>query len=68
MAVVFTEAAGTVPAWHGFQTGLWQKEINVRDFIQQNYTPYDGDGSFLALATARTKNLWARLTVPISGA
>jgi formate C-acetyltransferase len=44
-----------------FKSGLWQKEINVRDFIQQNYTPYDGDGSFLALATARTKNLWAKL-------
>jgi len=29
--------------WHGFQKGLWQNEINVRDFIQQNYTPYDGD-------------------------
>ena len=38
-------------AWHGFRTGLWQKEINVRDFIQQNYTPYDGDESFLAPAT-----------------
>src|SRR6516164_8592649 len=47
--------------WAGFKPGLWQKEINVRDFIQQNYQPYDGDGSFLALATARTKNLWARL-------
>ena len=35
-------------AWSGFQTGLWQKEINVRDFIQQNYTPYDGDADFLA--------------------
>ena len=38
-------------AWHGFRTGLWQKEINVRDFIQQNYEPYDGDDSFLAPAT-----------------
>jgi formate C-acetyltransferase len=51
----------TVSPWAGFKPGLWQKEINVRDFIQQNYTPYDGDGSFLALATARTKNLWAKL-------
>ncbi len=31
--------------WAGFKPGLWQKEINVRDFIQQNYTPYDGDES-----------------------
>lgn len=49
------------PAWEGFRTGLWQKEINVRDFIQQNYTPYEGDASFLAHATARTKKLWWRL-------
>lgn len=34
--------------WNGFKTGLWQKEINVRDFIQQNYDPYEGDESFLA--------------------
>jgi formate C-acetyltransferase len=47
--------------WRGFQGGLWQKEINVRDFIQQNYSPYEGDGSFLAPATARTRNLWAKL-------
>src|SRR6476661_4646446 len=45
----------------GFKTGLWQKEINVRDFIQQNYQPYEGEGSFLAPATERTKNLWNRL-------
>src|SRR5215831_13711001 len=47
--------------WQGFKTGLWQKEINVRDFIQQNYEPYDGDESFLAPATERTKKIWARL-------
>src|SRR5215218_9972893 len=49
------------PAWEGFHPGLWQKEINVRDFIQQNYAPYEGDGSFLAPATERTRKLWARL-------
>jgi formate C-acetyltransferase len=49
-------------AWDGFQSGLWQKEVNVRDFIQQNYEPYDGDGSFLKPATARTKQIWERLT------
>ncbi|HKW00195.1 MAG TPA: formate C-acetyltransferase [Vicinamibacterales bacterium] len=48
-------------AWKGFQSGLWQKEINVRDFIQQNYTPYDGDESFLAGATARTTAIWDKL-------
>jgi formate C-acetyltransferase len=47
--------------WQGFNAGLWEKEINVRDFIQQNYEPYEGDESFLAPATERTKNLWARL-------
>src|SRR5215204_2591565 len=39
-----------------------QKENNVRDFIQQNYEPYEGDGSFLAPATGRTKKLWERLS------
>ena len=44
-----------ISPWQGFNTGLWQNEINVRDFIQQNYTPYEGDESFLAPATARTE-------------
>jgi formate C-acetyltransferase len=50
-----------ISPWQGFKTGLWQKEINVRDFIQQNYEPYEGDESFLAPATERTKKLWNRL-------
>ncbi len=49
------------PSLEGFETGLWQKEINVRDFIQQNYEPYEGDASFLAPATERTQKLWAKL-------
>jgi formate C-acetyltransferase len=49
-------------AWKGFRTGLWQNEINVRDFIQQNYEPYDGDESFLAPATTRTQAIWDKLT------
>jgi formate C-acetyltransferase len=48
-------------AWEGFESGLWQKEIDVRDFIQQNYTPYEGDASFLAPATERTKKIWEKL-------
>jgi formate C-acetyltransferase len=52
----------TAAAWKGFRTGLWQTEINVRDFIQQNYEPFDGDESFLAPATARTKGIWDKLT------
>jgi formate C-acetyltransferase len=51
----------TASAWTGFTPGLWQKEINVRDFIQQNYEPYEGDASFLAPATERTRKLWAGL-------
>jgi len=47
--------------WQSFRTGLWQKEINVRDFIQQNYEPYDGDESFLAPATKRTLAIWDKL-------
>ena len=40
--------------WKGFTTGEWAKEVNVRDFIQKNYTPYDGDESFLAGPTERS--------------
>jgi formate C-acetyltransferase len=47
--------------WREFEPGLWQKEIDVRNFIQQNYTPYEGSESFLAPATERTKKIWARL-------
>jgi formate C-acetyltransferase len=54
-------SAETAPQWRGFQGGLWQKEINVRDFIQQNYRPYEGDASFLAPATERTRHIWNRL-------
>ena len=50
-----------ISPWRGFKTGLWEKEINVRDFIQQNYEPYEGDESFLAPATERTKALWNQL-------
>jgi formate C-acetyltransferase len=51
----------TIHAWEGFKPGLWQKEINVRDFIQQNYEPYEGDESFLERPTERTKGIWAWL-------
>ncbi|MBC8945253.1 formate C-acetyltransferase [Xenorhabdus indica] len=45
-------------AWQGFNEGSWQNEVNVRDFIQKNYTPYEGDESFLAGATKATDILW----------
>ena len=47
--------------WSGFNAGLWQKDIDVRDFIQQNYKPYEGDASFLAPATERTQKIWKQL-------
>ena len=48
----------SVQAWDGFKTNKWQDEINVRDFIVNNYTPYEGDDSFLAPATERTQKMW----------
>ena len=44
--------------WNKFQPGDWQHEINVRDFIQRNYTPYEGDSSFLTGTTEKTQKLW----------
>ena len=45
-------------AWAGFAGGDWQENVNVRDFIQKNYTPYEGDDSFLAGPTEATTKLW----------
>jgi len=45
-------------AWRSFTGGAWEREVNVRDFIQKNYTPYDGDESFLEGPTQDTKDLW----------
>ena len=47
--------------WNGFAGNLWREEINVRDFIQKNYKPFDGDESFLADPTDATNKLWAKL-------
>jgi formate C-acetyltransferase len=57
-----TAAPDTKEAWRGFKSGLWQRDVNVRWFLQQNYTPYEGDGSFLTPATDRTKAVWKKLT------
>jgi len=57
-----TIASSTESPWEGFRGALWQKEINVRAFIQLNYAEYDGDASFLAPATARTSKIWEKLT------
>ncbi|MDO4273402.1 MAG: formate C-acetyltransferase [Eubacteriales bacterium] len=47
--------------WTSFKEGIWEKEINVRDFIQKNYTPYEGDESFLEGPTEATKELWSQV-------
>jgi formate C-acetyltransferase len=64
MTTTATEGTKPVAAespWSGFKGGLWQKQIDVRDFIQQNYAPYEGDEHFLAPATERTEKVWDRL-------
>ncbi len=48
-------------AWKGFKGGHWTKEVNVRDFIQENYKPYDGDASFLEGPTENTSSLWNKV-------
>src|SRR4249920_3637687 len=48
-------------AWRGFAPGSWQNRVNVREFIQRNYTPYEGDASFLQGATGRTRGIWQTL-------
>ena len=65
MALVLESPAETEVSsnpWRDFVGGSWQNHIDVRDFIQKNYTPYEGDDRFLSGATSRTKNLWAKLT------
>ena len=52
-------------AWNGFKGTDWKEEINVRDFIQHNYTPYEGDESFLAEATPATTALWEKVMAGI---
>ena len=47
--------------WNTFNSGVWEREINVRDFIQKNYTPYDGDDTFLEGPTENTTALWAQV-------
>ena len=49
------------PGWEGFKKATWSNEINVRSFIRHNYTPYDGDDSFLAGPTQNTLDLWEQV-------
>ncbi|MEO0707792.1 MAG: formate C-acetyltransferase [Cyanobacteria bacterium J06649_5] len=55
--------ASAKDAWEGFVSGDWTQTIAVRDFIQQNYRPYEGDRTFLADSTPRTQQLWAQISV-----
>ena len=48
-------------AWEGFRPGKWNKDVDLRDFIQLNYTPYDGDDAFLVGPTQATKDLWDQI-------
>ncbi|QLY30266.1 formate C-acetyltransferase [Nocardia huaxiensis] len=57
-----TETRSHTPAWEGFEGEQWRHTIDVRDFIQRNYTPYEGDGSFLSGPTARTTGIWQQLS------
>ncbi|MDJ0889206.1 MAG: pyruvate formate lyase family protein, partial [Desulfobacterales bacterium] len=60
MATPKDNPTGTQDSWQGFKSGRWQTEIDVQNFIQKNYTPYEGDSAFLAGPTERTKALWAK--------
>jgi formate C-acetyltransferase len=64
MAHVQSVLESKVPgkSWRGFVGGAWQKHVDVREFIQKNYTPYEGDERFLSGATERSKKLWAKLS------
>ncbi|MEW1830755.1 formate C-acetyltransferase [Streptomyces sp. NPDC088196] len=59
-----TVAAGTraTEAWHGFVGTLWRERVDVRDFIQANYTPYEGDATFLTGPTDRTRAVWEKVS------
>ena len=47
--------------WEGFKGKKWRDDVDVRDFVQENYTPYDGDEAFLAGPTEATDKLWGEL-------
>ncbi|WP_308429807.1 pyruvate formate lyase family protein, partial [Paludibacterium paludis] len=56
-----THDATQANPWRGFAAGQWQSDVDVRNFIQLNYRPYEGDATFLAGATERTRAVWAKL-------
>ncbi|MEU6538180.1 formate C-acetyltransferase [Streptomyces sp. NPDC047000] len=56
-----TDTPTTEDAWEGFRGGLWRDAVDVRDFVQNNYSPYEGDSTFLAGPTERTTKVWNKL-------
>ncbi len=56
-----TTATPEQDPWQGFKSGRWQTEIDVQNFIQNNYTTYEGDSAFLAGPTDRTTSIWAQV-------
>ena len=63
-AQVTSETQSASSPWRGFTPGTWQSRVNVREFIQRNYTPYEGDDTFLQEAIERTQGLWQKLLSP----
>src|SRR5215208_4798637 len=62
MAIVMDREVGrSQAAWRTFAPRAWQSGVNVREFIQRNYTPYEGDAAFLQGPTSRTRHIWDRL-------
>ena len=62
VTTIESTSTATQDAWRGFTPGLWQDFIDVRDFVQLNYTPFEGDASFLAGPTERTERVWETLS------
>jgi formate C-acetyltransferase len=60
MQILERRASAAITAWRGFEPGWWQDRIDVRDFVQRNYTPYPGGGDFLSGPTKATEELWNR--------
>lgn len=62
MPTTMTVGPRTADAWREFRGGTWRERIDVRDFIQANYTPYEGDASFLTGPTDRTRAVWEQVS------
>jgi len=61
-AIEFDTVRSDLPAWRGFHGSAWRERIDVRDFVQANHTPYEGDAAFLTGPTERTRQVWGRVS------